>query len=63
MTLFTVKDEHPEAVKGAVSEIVPRWINAFRQLLEGDLTHELAGDSWESLAIRTAIYNVRSCTV
>lgn len=58
MTLFTVKDEHPAAVKSAVSEIFPSWIEAFKQLLAVDISVELAQDSWDGLAIRTAIYNV-----
>lgn len=59
MTLFTVKDEHPEAVKSAVSEILPQWLDAFRQLLQIDVVAELGGESWEALAVRLAIFNVR----
>jgi hypothetical protein len=60
MTLFTVKDEHPEAVKAAIGEILPQWLDAFRQLLEIDVVQELSsGESWEGLAVRTAIFNVR----
>lgn len=59
MTLFTVKDEHPEAVKAAVSEILPQWLDAFRQLLQIDVVAELGEDSWEALAVRIAIFNVR----
>lgn len=59
MTLFTVKEEHPQAVKTAVGEILPVWLNAFAQLLERDPVEELQGkDGWEPLAIRTAIFNV-----
>jgi hypothetical protein len=60
MTLFTVKDEHPVAVKAAVSEILPQWIEAFKQLLDVDVSAELEREeSWDGLSIRTAIYNVR----
>lgn len=61
MTLFTVKDEHPQAVKAAIGEILPQWIDAFRQLLELDVVQELQGEgnTWEGLAIRKAIYDVR----
>ncbi|ORY73226.1 ARM repeat-containing protein [Leucosporidium creatinivorum] len=59
MTLFTVKDEHPQAVKAAIGEILPQWIDAFRQLLELDVVQELQGEgnTWEGLAIRKAIYD------
>ncbi|KAK4058553.1 hypothetical protein OIO90_000715 [Microbotryomycetes sp. JL221] len=56
MTLFTVKDEYPAAVKAAVSEILPQWLNAFRQLLDVDVKAELSSTSWEALAVRRAIY-------
>lgn len=59
MTLFTVKDEHPVAVKTAVAEILPQWLDAFQQLLNFDIMQDLQGDSWEGLAIRKAIYEVR----
>lgn len=60
MTLFTVKDEHPQAVKAAISEILPQWIDAFRQLLELDVVQEMQGEgnTWEGLATRKAIYGV-----
>lgn len=59
MTLFTVKDEHPAAVKAAVSEILPQWLGAFQQLLAVDVGAELTGDNWEELSVRIAIFNVR----
>ena len=61
MTLFTVKEEHPEAVKTAVDEILPQWLDAFRHLLEVDPVQQLTSSpDWESLAIRIAIYNASS---
>ncbi|BGP14490.1 hypothetical protein JCM10213v2_002439 [Rhodosporidiobolus nylandii] len=59
MTLFTVKDEHPEAVKAAVGEILPVWLDAFYQLLQVDVSSELTGanaENWEGIAVRTAIF-------
>ena len=58
MTLFTVKEEHPEAVKSAISEILPQWLDAFRQLLEVDIAGELRDGNWEGIAVRIAIFNV-----
>ncbi|GAA6059323.1 hypothetical protein JCM10212_005903 [Sporobolomyces blumeae] len=57
MTLFTVKDEHPEAVKAAIGEILPQWLDAFRQLLEVDVAAELGSGNWEGIAVRIAIFN------
>ncbi|GAA6037267.1 hypothetical protein JCM8097_008653 [Rhodosporidiobolus ruineniae] len=59
MTLFTVKEEHPEAVKSAVSEILPQWLDAFNQLLQVDVATELTGaneQNWEGIAVRIAIF-------
>lgn len=57
MTLFTVKDEHPEAVKAAVGEILPRWLEAFQQLLAPDVAAELgSSENWEGIAVRIAIF-------
>ncbi|BGP06448.1 hypothetical protein JCM10049v2_002270 [Rhodotorula toruloides] len=57
MTLFTVKDEHPEAVKAAVGEILPRWLEAFQQLLALDVAAELgSSDNWEGISLRIAIF-------
>lgn len=61
MTLFTVKDEYPVAVKAAVGDILPTWIDGFKTLLQADPAKELEVESaWEGIAIRVAIYNVRS---
>ncbi|GAA5868959.1 hypothetical protein JCM16303_000320 [Sporobolomyces ruberrimus] len=57
MTLFTVKDEHPEAVRSAIGEILPQWLDAFRQLLEVDVAGELGQGNWEGIAVRIAIFN------
>ncbi|GAA5825501.1 hypothetical protein JCM5353_005327 [Sporobolomyces roseus] len=57
MTLFTVKEEHPEAVKSAIGEILPQWLDAFRQLLEVDIAGELRDGNWEGIAVRIAIFN------
>lgn len=59
MTLFTVKDEHPAAVKAAIGEILPQWHDAFRVLLEIPVERDLEGASWEGLAVRNAIFQVR----
>jgi hypothetical protein len=56
MTLFTVKDEHPAAVKAAVGQILPVWLSAFQQLLSSDPAAEMqAAGSCECFAVRTAV--------
>ncbi|KAM0788544.1 hypothetical protein ACM66B_001672 [Microbotryomycetes sp. NB124-2] len=57
MTLYTVKDEYPAAVKAAVQDILPQWLDAFKQLLELDVRAELASTSWEALSVRKAIFD------
>lgn len=59
MTLYTVKDEYPDAVKSAVSEILPLWLEAFRQILEVEVGQELQGENWDGLGVRIAVFNVR----
>ncbi|BGP38381.1 hypothetical protein JCM10449v2_002313 [Rhodotorula kratochvilovae] len=57
MTLFTVKDEFPDAVKAAIGEILPQWLGAFQQLLSVDVAGELsAAETWDNIAVRTAIF-------
>ncbi|GAA5921433.1 hypothetical protein JCM3775_003046 [Rhodotorula graminis] len=57
MTLFTVKDEFPDAVKAAVVDILPQWLGAFDQILRVDVASDLASDAgWDNIAVRTAIF-------
>lgn len=57
MTLFTVKDEHPAAVKAAIGQILPVWLDAFQQLLSTDPAAELdTTGSCDCFAVRTAVF-------
>lgn len=57
MTLFTVKDEHPVAVKAAVGQILPVWLEAFQQLLSTDPAAEMqATGTCDCFAVRTAVF-------
>ncbi|SCZ96701.1 BZ3500_MvSof-1268-A1-R1_C083g00450 [Microbotryum saponariae] len=57
MTLFTVKEEHPVAVKAAVTDILPTWLSAFQHLLATDVATELTSfPTWEALAVRTTVF-------
>ena len=54
-----VKDQHPQAVKEAVSTVMPTWLEAFRVLLELDPTKDVADpNNWDALAIRIQIVKV-----
>jgi hypothetical protein len=59
MTLFTVKEEHPENVRAAVNEILPVWLDAFNHILQVDVASELTGanaENWEGIAVRIAVF-------
>ncbi|SCV67876.1 BQ2448_5487 [Microbotryum intermedium] len=57
MTLFTVKEEHPVAVKAAITDILPTWLLAFQHLLATDVATELSSPpTWEALAVRTTVF-------
>lgn len=54
-TLEIVREEHPQAVTQALTEIVPVWLSAFQTLLAIDPTTELGSD-WDALLIRIEIF-------
>jgi hypothetical protein len=57
--LDTVREEHPAAVKKALDELSPTWLNALQQLLAIDARGEVEG-CWEALGLRIEIFRV-SC--
>jgi hypothetical protein len=58
--LFMVKENYPEAVKQAVDDILPQWLDAFLRLISVDVSEDLAQGErgWEGLAIRSEIFKV-----
>jgi len=56
--LFMVKDEHPDAVKEAVTDILPIWVNALRVLLEIPPTNDIETNEWDGLVLRFQVFKV-----
>ena len=58
--LYMVKDQHPQAVKEATSQVLPVWLDAFKVLLNLDLQREVQGsENWDGLSIRIQVFKVR----
>ncbi|KAF5393539.1 hypothetical protein D9757_000551 [Collybiopsis confluens] len=57
ISLFMVKDQHPQAVKEAIASVLPVWLEAFKVLLNMDPRKDVAdGNNWEGLAVRIQIF-------
>ncbi|KAJ3786679.1 ARM repeat-containing protein [Lentinula aff. detonsa] len=57
ISLFMVKDQHPQSVKEAITSILPVWLEAFKVLLNMDSSKDVAkGSNWEGLAVRIQIF-------
>ncbi|KAF8346879.1 armadillo-type protein [Amanita rubescens] len=55
--LYMVKDQHPQAVKEATSQVLPVWLDAFKVLLNLDLQREVQGsENWDGLSIRIQVF-------
>jgi importin-9 len=60
ISLFMVKDQHPQQVKGAVTEILPAWIEACQAVLSVDPQEDVARkDNWDGLELRLQVFKVR----
>lgn len=54
-----VKDQHPQAVKEAITSILPVWLEAFRTLLSIDPVQDVSNvATWDGLAVRIQIFKV-----
>ena len=53
-----VKKLHPQAVKEASASVLPVWLDAFKVLLQIDPRQDVAGDTWDGLAVRIQIFRV-----
>ncbi|KIK67465.1 hypothetical protein GYMLUDRAFT_69648 [Collybiopsis luxurians FD-317 M1] len=57
ISLFMVKEQHPQAVKEAIASVLPVWLEAFKVLLNMDPQKDVVdGGNWESLAVRIQIF-------
>ena len=53
-----VKDQHPAAVQEATASIIPVWLEAFKVLLNLDISQDVNEKSWDGLAIRKELFKV-----
>jgi importin-9 len=58
MSLYMVKDIHPQAVKEATASIFAVWLAAFRTLLNTDPLADVSRPYWDGIAIRIQIFKV-----
>ncbi|KAG7100000.1 hypothetical protein E1B28_001788 [Marasmius oreades] len=59
ISLFMVKDQHPQVVKEAIASVLPVWLEAFKVLLNIDPKQDLTEDTkWEGLAVRIQLFKV-----
>ncbi|KZT44292.1 ARM repeat-containing protein [Sistotremastrum suecicum HHB10207 ss-3] len=56
-SLYMVQEQHPQAVKEAVANVLPSWIDAFQKLLEVDVLPEVQNTAdWDALVLRVQLY-------
>ena len=51
-----VKDQHPAAVQEATASIIPVWLEAFKVLLDLEISQDVNEQSWDGLAIRKELF-------
>ncbi|KAK7464422.1 hypothetical protein VKT23_006589 [Stygiomarasmius scandens] len=56
ISLFMVKDQHPQAVKEAIASVLPVWLEAFKVLLNIDPRQDVQGTNWDGIAVRIQIF-------
>ncbi|KAH9046970.1 ARM repeat-containing protein [Lactarius deliciosus] len=54
--LYMVKEQLPQAVKEAVANVFPDWLDAFSVLLNLDPQQDVSGEHWDGLEIRVQIF-------
>ena len=53
-----VKDQHPAAVQEATASIIPVWLEAFKVLLDLNISQGVNEQSWDGLAIYKELFKV-----
>uniref|UniRef100_A0A0W0FXL4 Importin N-terminal domain-containing protein n=1 Tax=Moniliophthora roreri TaxID=221103 RepID=A0A0W0FXL4_MONRR len=56
ISLFMVKEQHPQAVKEAIASVLPVWLEAFKVLLNMDPKQDISGTNWDGLAVRIQVF-------
>jgi hypothetical protein len=55
-TLYMVKEQHPQAVKGATENILPVWLETFKGILAHPINDTLSQPTWDELAVRIQVF-------
>lgn len=53
-----VKEQHPQAVKGATENILPVWLETFKGILAHPINDTLSQPTWDELAVRIQVFKV-----
>lgn len=53
-----VKEQHPQAVKEATENILPVWLDTFKEILEHPISDMLNRPTWDDLTVRIQIFKV-----
>jgi len=56
--LYMVKEQHPQAVKEATENILPVWLDTFKEVLGHPITDPLNQPTWDGLTVRIQIFKV-----
>ncbi|THU95862.1 hypothetical protein K435DRAFT_859126 [Dendrothele bispora CBS 962.96] len=51
-----VKDQHPQAVKEAITLVLPVWLEAFKVLFNIDPRQDVQGTKWDGIAVQIQIF-------
>ncbi|KAG9313899.1 armadillo-type protein [Chiua virens] len=54
--LYMVKEQHPQAVKEATENILPVWLDTFKQILGPPVNDILNQPTWDGLAVRIQVF-------
>lgn len=53
-----VKEQHPQAVKEATENILPVWLDTFKEILGCPIDDMLNQSTWDGLAVRIQVFKV-----
>lgn len=53
-----VKEQHPQAVKEATENILPVWLDTFKEILGQPVDDTLNQPTWDGLAVRIQVFKV-----
>lgn len=53
-----VKEQHPQAVKEATENILPVWLDTFKEILGHSINDTLNQPTWDGLTVRIQVFKV-----